>query len=150
MFRNLLVAVDGSEPARRAVAAAADYAHHAGARLTLVHVLTRTGRHQVPEELKGFTELEHLRVTEHEIIVSAGQEILAKAEQQAREAGVTNIATVLESGDPTAMIADLARREGIDLIVMGRRGLGDFAGLLLGSVSHKVAQSVECSCLTVK
>lgn len=150
MFRNLLVAVDGSEHARRAVAAAGDYARHAGARLTLVHVLTRTGGEQVPQELKSFTELEHLRVTEHEIIVSAGREILSVAERQARDAGAGDVATILESGDPTRVITDLARREGIDLIVMGRRGLGDLGGLLLGSVSHKVAQIVDCGCLTVK
>lgn len=81
MFRNLLVAVDGSEHAHRAVVAAADYARHAGAELTLVHVLTRTGSHQVPQELKAFAELEHLRMTEHDVIVSAGREILTKAEQ---------------------------------------------------------------------
>jgi nucleotide-binding universal stress UspA family protein len=33
---------------------------------------------------------------------------------------------------------------------MGRRGLGDAAGLLLGSVSHKVVYLAECPCLTVK
>ena len=37
-----------------------------------------------------------------------------------------------------------------DLIVMGRRGLGDLGGLLMGSVSHKVCHLADCACLTVK
>ena len=61
-----------------------------------------------------------------------------------------SVRTVLREGDPAAAIRDLAREEKPDIIVMGRRGLGDLAGLLLGSVSQKVLHLAECACLTVK
>ena len=47
------------------------------------------------------------------------------------------------------MIAGYAKANAIDLIVMGRRGLGAIGGLLLGSVSHKVTQLAPCACMTV-
>ena len=150
MFRNLLVAVDGSKHSRRAVITGADFAKHAGTKLTLVHVLDRPGGYQVPRELKAFNELEHIRITERDIIAAAGQEILASAERLARDKGAGEVSTRLEMGDPARVIAEIVERQGIDLVVLGRRGLGEVGGLLLGSVSHKVSQAVDCSCLTVK
>ena len=41
-------------------------------------------------------------------------------------------------GDPARRIVELARLRDVDLIVVGSRGLGAFAGTLLGSVSHDV------------
>ncbi len=150
MFTHLLVPVDGSEHAKRAVLAAADLAQRSGATLTLMHVLTRSGSLAVPEELKAFSELEHIRITEHDLIVNAGNEILRNAETLARENGVKTCEVLLRTGDPATHITDYVKKNGADLVVMGRRGLGDLAGLFLGSVSHKVAQATDCSCLTVK
>ncbi|MCG8545738.1 MAG: universal stress protein, partial [Alphaproteobacteria bacterium] len=53
-------------------------------------------------------------------------------------------------GNPTDEIVAYARDNGIDLIVIASRGLSDFRGLLLGSVSHKVVQLAECPCLVVR
>lgn len=150
MFTHLLVPVDGSEHAKRAVQAAADLAQRYGSKLALMHVLSESGSSAVPEELKAFAKLEHMRITERDLIQSAGNEILKNAETLARKDGATNCQIVLNAGDPATCITDYVKQNGVDLVVMGRRGLGDLAGLFLGSVSHKVAQATDCTCLTVK
>ena len=69
---------------------------------------------------------------------------------RAPEKGRSDRSHGLAAGDPAKEILNIANEEHADIIVMGRRGLGDLAGLLLGSVSHKVAHLAECACLTVK
>ncbi len=46
--------------------------------------------------------------------------------------------TIMEDGRPARVIADVARREDADLVVVGRSGRGGIAELLLGSVSHEL------------
>ena len=58
--------------------------------------------------------------------------------------------TLLEDGDPASTILRVAKGLDADMIVLGSRGLGDAKGLLLGSVSHKVAHFAECTCVSVK
>ncbi len=150
MFTHLLVPVDGSGPAKRAALAAADLSQRFDATLTLIHVLTHSGSLAVPKELQAYSKLEHIRVTEQDLIERAGYEILRGAETLARENGAKNCEILLKTGDPVTHITNYIKKNGVDLVVMGRRGLGDLAGVFLGSVSHKVAQATDCGCLTVK
>ena len=76
--------------------------------------------------------------------------VLDRAESEARDAGARDVVTAVVEGDPATRIIDEARDEGANLLVLGSRGLGQLGGLLMGSVSHKVAQLAPCSCLTVK
>jgi nucleotide-binding universal stress UspA family protein len=149
-MERILVAVDGSDHSRRAVEQAADLALRYRAGLTVLHVRTKMGSGQVPKELAEYDRLENVYITETELLVSAAQRIAETAAEQARRAGVSDVEIVVEAGDPGATIIRIAQERGIDLIVMGSRGLGELGGLLLGSVSHKVGHLAHCPVLTVR
>ena len=146
----ILVPTDGSDHARKAVELAADLAQKYEAKLILMHVTAESWSERIPEELRSYAHGEHMDETQRGIMDSVGRQILARAESAARDKGLENVRTLLEVGDVAARILAVAEDEGADLIVMGSRGLGDLAGLLQGSVSHKVTQYARCSCITVK
>jgi nucleotide-binding universal stress UspA family protein len=62
----------------------------------------------------------------------------------------TQVKTVLVRGDAATEIIDYAKKEHIDLIVAGSRGLGQFKSLWVGSVSRKLVHYSDCSVLLVK
>ena len=55
-----------------------------------------------------------------------------------------------EPGDPRMVILEFAEHNGCDFIVVGSRGLGTVAGLLMGSVSGYVIHKAKCPVLVVK
>ena len=61
-----------------------------------------------------------------------------------------SIRSVLRRGDAATEIIDYAREAQIDLIIVGSRGLSEFKGWLLGSVSRKLVHYADCSVLIVK
>lgn len=177
MIRTMLVATDGSEHAKKALRLASDIAAKYGARLVLLHVLMSNARSETLRKLAnrralGKTLRERLDNYEidfqraiagageaatfvpvpppHELVEAIGRQVVERAEQAAKKAGVKKISTRIMGGDPADAILDAAKREKADMIVLGSRGLGDLKGLFLGSVSHKVSSRAECTCVTVK
>jgi uncharacterized protein len=71
-----------------------------------------------------------------------------QAHSYLRERGIPAEMKV-ESGDPAEQILGEARKGGYELIVTGTRGRGPVARLLLGSVSHKLAEETPCTLLVV-
>jgi nucleotide-binding universal stress UspA family protein len=145
MVTQILAALDGSEPAAQAAALAADLAVRYGATLHLVHVVARP---VVSEEFAQFATMEGVDTLEVQMRAAA-QSFLADARTQAASKGVHRLATEVLLGDPAAQLLDYARERGIDLIVLGRRGMGPIQGLLMGSVSTKVNSVAACAVLTV-
>jgi len=76
-------------------------------------------------------------------------QILTAAENRARRLGLTDVQLQIGWGDAARSIIEIATREAVDAIVLGRHGRGRLAGLLLGSVSQKVASLAPCSVIVV-
>jgi nucleotide-binding universal stress UspA family protein len=175
MFNKILVATDGSSHANKALELAGNLAKVHEAALVIVHVMQH-GR--VPESIRRMVENEHLveqnrqygpRLAESARSLVAvmgksanemdqserafqayGEHLLARSEHDAHALGIRSVQTVMEDGDPVDCILGCARKHGVDLIILGTRGLSDLKGMLMGSVSHKVVQLAPCTCISVK
>jgi nucleotide-binding universal stress UspA family protein len=147
-MKNVLVALDGSESASRALAMAADLAVRYGATLHLVHVAPRPM--VVSEGLKEFARTEHVDLPVAVQMSAESQSIIVAGQASAAAKGVHRLETEVLTGDPAEQLLDYARQQAIDLVVVGRRGVGQVRGLLMGSVSWKINSLAECPVLTVR
>lgn len=150
MIKKILVATDGSEHADRALDLAADLAAPSGAELIVLHVMRRAGSGRVPEELEALARIEHVEVTERDMLQGVAQAIVEAAAARVRQRGLSKLSTRISIGDPAHAVVQAAQEAGADLIVIGRRGLGALGGALLGSVSLKVLQLAEAPVATVR
>ncbi|MEN9933942.1 MAG: hypothetical protein RLZZ387_521 [Chloroflexota bacterium] len=137
MFRKILVAVDGSRPATRAIDMAVDLARRYGAELTLLHAFPHVS------DLLGTPEYE--RLLEARSII--GRSLLEAARTQVGD--LAPCATELIEGPAAQAILRVADEEAFDLIVVGSRGHTLLGELLLGSVSNTVAQRAKCPVLII-
>jgi len=171
MTKKILVATDGSQTGVRAVAYAAELSRKLGSDLSIVHVLLH-GRPS--NELRRLAEVENLveaakvpdpfahrgflgadRSPEQELedirVVGAfGEEILTQAKEAALGASAQNVTTHLCAGDYADEILEVAETEGVDMIVVGRRGLGRLREILLGSVSQKILHHAPCTVVVAR
>lgn len=139
MFKSILVATDGSEQADQAVQLASSIAGKYGAKLTVISAFEPVPSYYGEPYFSEAIEKNTLWA----------RDVVDRAISMLGEAGGAAESTIIQ-GPAAEAIMDVAENRGIDLIVMGARGRGSLAGLLLGSVSQKVVQYAKCPVLIVK
>lgn len=140
-MRRILVATDGSPDAERAIGFAAALAKDTGSVLFIITVSDVAA-----------ADVEALARAEGglgEALELLSNQILEQAKRQAHHCGVAKIHAHIGWGDPAASIIEAARTSEADIIVVGRRGRGRLAGLLLGSVSQKLVSLAPCPVVVV-
>jgi nucleotide-binding universal stress UspA family protein len=145
MLEKILVAVDGSEYSKKALELACQLTEKFEGSLHIVHVPQGAAADRVMV-LGGASVMIHAG---RDQIEQAGSMLIEAARKIAEDSLPGKVTTELRGGDPADEIVKSAEENASDCIVLGSRGLGDFGGLLLGSVSHKVNHSAPCTCITV-
>lgn len=138
MYDKILVAIDHSEISERTLAAAAGLAALSKGEIWVLHlrereVIARMG--QVPAESESEAELS-----------------VDDAVKPLADAGLRVKGEVRDTlfGHAAREIVEDAKLHDVDVIVMGSRGRGDLAGLVLGSTAHKVIHLADRPVLVVR
>jgi nucleotide-binding universal stress UspA family protein len=142
MPNTILVPFDGSESAMRALHLAVERAREKPHRVHLVTV-------HPPLRVYGEIQVYVGDKKAAEMAAQHNREILEPAEQLLRSSGVAFASSAME-GDAAEKIVECAKAVGAGEIVMGSRGLGRIAGLVLGSVTTKVVHLTQIPVTLVK
>jgi nucleotide-binding universal stress UspA family protein len=142
-IKLIIAGVDGSDESRVALQWAYDEAAHHGASLTVVMTWHPPALPQSPpygalteKDYESQPRLEALGVLDR---------LVAGLETRTPE---VDVRTAIEEGSPARVLIE--RSKGADLVVVGSRGHGGFAGMLLGSVSQHLVTHAECPVVVVR
>jgi nucleotide-binding universal stress UspA family protein len=140
---TIVVGVDGSAESRAALAWALAEARLRGARVLAVHAWTAPEAYAFDAPTATMPAMaDALRQVGERVLESAVSETVAAA-----GVDVPVERRVVDAGPAEALLAAAGDAA---LVVVGSRGRGGFASLLLGSVSHQVAQHAPCPVVIVR
>ncbi|MDH4232374.1 MAG: universal stress protein [Nitrospirota bacterium] len=137
MYKNIVLAYDGSKFSNKALQEAIKLAKTSGGSLLLLSVVDITDEFEA--QAPGLTDkmTEKLKKQAEKALEKAlAEKIKAKAE--------------VHVGDAYEMIVDISKKKKADIIVMGSHGRTGLTRLLMGSVTSKVIGHAPCSVLVVK
>ena len=138
LFTRILVAIDGSESAKKAFEESIYLAQKCNSKLDLVHVVSC--------ELGGDSATTFELIDE---LKTKAKKMLDEYEALAAKNNVS-IEVMVIQGDPAQVIIELAKTKRHDLIIMGTRGKSAFQELLIGSVSQKVMHHASCPVMVIR
>jgi nucleotide-binding universal stress UspA family protein len=154
-IKNILYATDLSDNAVHAFSYAAAVANRFGARISIVHVLEELSHNSSGLALQMLGEDKWKTIQEQNIqeirdtIAERLDAFCSRMSTELKECPFIVNRVIVERGVPFETILRLAEESNSDLIVMGSHGHSDIAGLFLGSVTHKVLNTIYCPVLVV-
>ncbi len=145
MFDKILVPFDGSINAEQALQKAIELAKLTDSEISILTVYRHHSMLEASFSMMRPSEPENIDA----VMRNHAKEVAEHAKKLVRDAGHEKVRAFTKAGQPARTIVAWAKEKGIDLIVLGSRGLGSLEEYLLGSVSHKVTGLAKCPVLVV-
>jgi nucleotide-binding universal stress UspA family protein len=151
MFKKILVAIDGSDQAKKALHYALVLSKTFSSKLIILTVYHKRLFPMITTEDVEGDEIDlELQEEYWESIKGYYTNILRSAEQIAKRWPSVKYLTLLAEGRVPTEIISTAQRNEVDLIVLGSRGMGGVTGLILGSTSKSVVDHSSMPVFIVK
>lgn len=140
-YKNIIVAVDGSEASEKAFKKSVEIAKRNNAKLILTHVIdSRTFA-----TAEAYDRTLAIRADDY------ATELLDLYIDKARTAGVNELEKCIEYGSPKVIIAkEIAKKYNSDLIICGATGINAIERFLIGSVSESITRYATCDVLVIR
>ena len=139
-YETIAVGTDGSPTSLRAVRAAASMARAYEARLIIVSAF-----YNHAGSMLGVAGSESVPIIDQ----SSAESYLDEAAAIAQEEGAPNIEVIGKSGDPVKALLDIEKDRGVDLFVVGNRGLNSVRGRVFGSVPTELTRKAQADVVVV-
>ena len=137
-YTKILVPVDGSKFAEKALLHACELAKNYHSKITLIYVVDKS------HTINLLDKKEYLAM-----VRKFGDKVIKKSLSLTVQNGI-DAKHVIKEGNVADEIINLAKKDNTNLIVMGSRGLGKTLRLFLGSISNKIVNNSPCSVLIIK
>tara|TARA_R110002110_G_scaffold415358_1_gene649372 strand:+ start:548 stop:1036 length:489 start_codon:yes stop_codon:yes gene_type:complete len=162
-MQKILVPVDGSLHALKALHIASDLAQKYGGSIVLLHVISKekcvkdlldlavadTFGPTIRKKLQQIYSEKNASIS-GALLREIGEKILAQATNKVNRLGLDVEVLEMEEGDPVENILIARQRTDANTIVMGARGVSASGSFSFGSVSQTVFEKAPCTCLSVK
>ena len=140
-YQNIMVAVDGSHESELAFEKGVNVALRNNSRLTIAHVI----------DTRALQSVSTFDAEVYEELQEDAKKLMDQYAEKAKEAGVANVVTIVEMGNPKTLLAtDIPEEQKVDLIMVGATGLNAFERLLVGSSSEYILRHAKVDLLVVR
>lgn len=141
LYRNIVIATDGSENSQRAISCGVEIAKLSGATVHALYVVDTPSI--ISETWTAGKEMVH------ELIIREGKKVLSKVKKIIEDSGV-EVKEVLLEGYPSEEIINFAENNNMDLIIMGTLGKTGLERFLVGSVAENVVRNSKVPVMVIR